>query len=94
MSAPWFARTRTSPRSRRMGPISWQGWVVVVGFAVSMTLGAVAMAIGFLTNHVALGVAAYVVLGGVGAACFIYASIAKGDASRTVADYRKDQKRV
>jgi hypothetical protein len=83
----WFARRK--PVGRALAPGSWQGRPVMVAFLIATQIGG----LWFLTfaqrGAVVLGVTAFVVLAVLGACGFQIALHAKGDTTRTVAEYRK-----
>jgi hypothetical protein len=89
----WFAAlNRKGYRNPRMTPISREGWLVVAGFVLSMLVGALLFAALMLTNHVALAVIVFALFAITGASGFLWASVAKGDTTRTVAEYRAMRK--
>jgi hypothetical protein len=80
----WFARRFPvgSPRNA-MAPVHWKGYAIVAVYVTLLVLGGVAFAW--------LGASGKLISG---AAIFIGLSSAKGDKTRTVAEYRRDARRV
>ena len=90
MSKVWFARVRSlSGPGSRMTPVSREGWMVVAGFIAAMLVGALMFVSLMLTDHGAAAVILFALFAIAGAGGFLWASIAKGDATRTAADYRR-----
>ncbi|TPM41513.1 hypothetical protein [Mesorhizobium sp. B2-3-4] len=102
MAGPyWFARNiRVGYVGRdRYGkgvmPIAWQGRAVIAGFVLAMICGGLLMAlVGFYANHLAIGIALYVILAISGAGTFIWAVAAKSDPDKSIADYRAERMRT
>ena len=94
----WFARNirvnyRGHDRYRKGAmPLSWEGWAVIAGFVVAMIAGALLMAlVGFYGNHLALGIALYVILAIAGGGTFIWAVATKSDPNKSMAEYRAER---
>lgn len=102
MAGPyWFARNiRVGYVGRdRYGkgvmPIAWQGSAVIAGFVLAMLCGGLLMAlVGFYANHVALGIALYVILAIAGGGTFIWAVATKSDPDKSIAEYRAARNRT
>ena len=98
MASPyWFARTfRAGSAGRgRYGkgvmPIAWQGRAVIAGFVLAMLCGGLLMAmVGFYADHLALGIAPYIILAIAGAGTFIWGVATKSDPDKSIADYRAE----
>lgn len=85
----WFARLPNRGRGgARMSPVSREGWLVVAGFVAAMLVGALLFAALMFADHVAAAVITFALFALAGGGGFLWASVAKGDTSRTVADYR------
>ncbi|MEJ0012591.1 MAG: hypothetical protein WDM94_08185 [Bauldia sp.] len=85
----WFAvLSRTGVGNPRMSPVSSEGWLVVAGFVASMFVGALLFVWLMIADHPAAGVILFVLFAVVGAGGFLWASVARGDKARTVAEYR------
>ena len=97
----WFARNiRVGDVGRgRYGrgamPLGWQGRAVIAGFVMAMLSGALLMAlVGFYGNHLALGIALYVILALCGGGTFIWAVATKSDPNKSMAEYRAERQRA
>jgi purine-cytosine permease-like protein len=90
MSDYWFARRFPVGHPRHaMGPISREGWLVVLAFVLAMIAGAViGMWLG-LSGAPFWGVISFAVIAIIAGAVLIVMANSKGDHQRTVADYRK-----
>ena len=89
MSAIWFARANIRPTAGiRMSPVSREGWLVALGFARAMVVGAAIFTLLLALGATLLAIAVYVLFAVAGAGTFFLAAIAHGDNTRTVADYR------
>ncbi|MEJ0098149.1 MAG: hypothetical protein WDM84_09880 [Bauldia sp.] len=85
----WFAiLSRSGVGNPRMTPVSREGWLVVGGFVAAMLVGALLFVWQMIADHVAAGVILFALFAIIGAGGFLWASVAKGDRTRTVADYR------
>jgi len=95
MTEYWFARRFPvgSPRNA-MAPVHWKGYAIVAAYVTLLVLGGVAFAWLGASGRLVLGAALFAVAAIVGASLFIGLSSIKGDKTRTVADYRKDARRV
>jgi hypothetical protein len=90
--AIWFAKlSNTGVGNPRMTPVSREGWLVVAGFVVAMALGALVFTAMMIQGNVALGVIIYVAFAVLGGGVFLWASIAHGDKTKTVMDYRRER---
>ncbi|BAV52438.1 Uncharacterized protein MLTONO_7536 [Mesorhizobium loti] len=94
----WFARNiRVGYVGRdRYGkgvmPIAWQGRAVIAGFVLAMLCGGLLIAlVGFYADHLALGIALYVILAIAGAGTFIWGVATKSDPDKSIADYRAER---
>ena len=94
----WFARNiRVGYKGydrygKGVMPIAWQGRAVIAGFVLAMLCGGLLMAlVGFYANHLALGIALYVILAIAGAATFIWAVATKSDPDKSIADHRAER---
>jgi len=86
----WFAKlSNRGVGNPRMTPVSREGWLVVGGFVAAMLIGAILFATLMAMGAVALGVSAFAVFAVIGAGGFLWASVARGDKTRTAADYRR-----
>ncbi len=90
--AVWFAKLsdRGGPGTR-MTPVSREGWYVVAGFVAAMAIGALLFTMLMMQGNVALGVIVYAAIAIVGGGAFLWASLAHGDKTRTVLDYRRER---
>jgi len=95
MTEYWFARRFPvgSPRNA-MAPVHWKGYAIVAAYVTLLVLGGVAFAWLGARGDLILGASAFAVAAAVGASLFIGLSNIKGDKTRTVAEYRKDARRV
>jgi hypothetical protein len=91
----WFARRFPvgSPRNA-MGPVHWKGYAIVAAYVTLLAIGGVAFAWLGASGELILGAAIFGVAAIVGAGLFIGLSNTKGDKTRTVAEYRRDARRV
>lgn len=95
MTEYWFARRFPvgNPRNA-MSPVHWKGYAVVAAYVTLLVLGGVAFAWLGASERLILGAVIFAAVALVGASLFIGLSITKGDKTRTVADYRKEARRV
>jgi hypothetical protein len=91
----WFARRFPvgSPRNA-MAPVNWKGYAIVAAYVTLLVLGATAFAWLGAGGQLILGAAIFAAAAVIGATLFIGLSSAKGDKTRTVAEYRKEARRV
>lgn len=90
----WFAKLPSrGVGGPRMAPVTREGWLVIAGFIASMAVGALLFVALMVTDHVAPAVIAFALFALVGASGFLWAAVAKGDTTRTVADYRATKQR-
>jgi hypothetical protein len=85
----WFART--GPLGRGPGlttPVSREGWLVVAASATAMLAGVLLFLALMLTGNVVVAVILYATVAILAGASLLWAAVAKGDSSRTVADHR------
>jgi hypothetical protein len=91
----WFARRfPLSDRRQSMAPVHWKGYAVAIVFMLMLLIGGMAFAWMGASGYMVQGVVVFVVAALVGGGWFITVAKAKGDHTRTVADYRKDAARV
>jgi hypothetical protein len=92
MSEYWFARRFPvgNPRNA-MAPVHPKGWAVVAVFLVAMLLGGLAFLLMAGAGQFAQGVVALAIAAALGGGWFLVVAHAKGDRTRTVADYRQRQ---
>lgn len=95
MTEYWFARRFPvgNPRNA-MGAVHWKGYAIIAVYVTMLVLGGMAFAWLGASGELIKGA---VIFGGsavIGAGLFIFFSNNKGDKTRTVADYRKDARRV
>ena len=88
----WFARRHASQTgqptwSGRFRPISWEGWVCMLGFVVMMALG-LALWVEASAQGVQSGWMGFVFLTVIGMGALFIAIRAKGDPNHTAADYK------
>ena len=89
----WFAiLNRKGYGNPRMTPVSREGWFVVVGFLVAMFIGALLFVWQMFADHAAAGVILFALFAIIGGGGFLWASVAKGDRTRTAAEYRAMRK--
>jgi len=95
MTEYWFARRFPvgSPRNA-MSPVHWKGYAVVAVYVTTLILGGVAFAWLGASGELILGAMIFTAAAVLGAGLFISLSAAKGDKTRTAAEYRKDARRV
>ncbi len=95
MSEYWFARRFPvgNPRNA-MAPVHWKGYATVAAYVTLLVLGGVAFAWMGAQGQLIAGAVVFGVAALIGASLFIGLSSAKGDKARTVADYRKEVRRV
>jgi hypothetical protein len=95
MSEYWFARRFPvgNPRNA-MAPVHWKGYAIVAAYVTLLVLGGVAFAWFGAGGNLIFGAAVFAAAAIIGASLFIGLSYTKGDKTRTVAEYRKDARRV
>ena len=95
MTEYWFARRFPvgNPRNA-MDPVHWKGYAVVAVFVTVLVLGALAFAWLGAGGEMIKGAVVFTMAAVIGASLFISLSYAKGDKTRTAAEYRKDAARV
>jgi hypothetical protein len=91
----WFARRFPvgNPRNA-MAPVNWKGYAIVAAYVTLLVLGGLGFAWFGASGQLILGATAFAAAAVIGAGLFIGLSIMKGDKTRTVAEYRKDARRV
>lgn len=91
----WFARRFPvgNPRNA-MAPVHWKGYAIVATYVTLLVLGGLAFAWLSAGGRAILGAAIFAAAAVIGASLFISLSSAKGDKTRTVAEYRKDARLV
>ncbi len=95
MSEYWFARRFPvgNPRNA-MAPVHWKGYAIVAVYVTLLVLGGLAFAWLGAGGQLILGAVIFAGAAVIGASLFIGLSGAKGDKTRTVAEYRRDAQRV
>jgi hypothetical protein len=89
----WLARLSSrGVGGGRISPVSREGWLVVAGFVASVLVGALLFAGLMLTDHVASAVIVFALFAIAASSGSLWASVAKGDTTRTVAEYRAIRK--
>ena len=93
MTDYWFARYRAGlPQnaSRGLVPLNWKGRGTIAAFVLCLVAGGLCM-IGFgLRDQFVIGIPLFIVLAIAGGGFFIWASVARTDPQKSVADYRAD----
>ena len=95
MTEYWFARRFPvgNPRNA-MAPVHWKGYAIVAAYVTLLVLGGLVFAWLGAGGQLILGAAIFAAAAVVGASLFIGLSVTKGDKTRTVAEYRRDARRV
>ncbi len=95
MTEFWFARRFPvgNPRNA-MAPVHWKGYATVAAYVTLLVLGGVAFAWMGAGGQLIAGAIVFAASAVLGASLFIGLSSVKGDQTRTVADYRKEARRV
>lgn len=95
MTEYWFARRFPvgSPRNA-MAPVHWKGYAIVAVYVTLLVLGGLAFAWLGASGELITGAVIFAAAAVIGAGLFIFLSNSKGDKTRTVAEYRKDARRV
>jgi hypothetical protein len=89
----WFAKLASrGAGGPRMAPVTREGWLVVAGFITGMAVGGILFLTLMLSDHVAPAVIVFAAVAIASGGGFLWASVAKGDTTRTVADYRTMRK--
>jgi hypothetical protein len=90
----WFARRFPvgNPRNA-MSPVHWKGYAVVAAYVTLLALGGVAFAWLGASGNLITGAAVFAAAAVVGASLFLILSSTKGDKTRTVADYVREQRK-
>lgn len=98
MTAPveyWFARRfPVGDRRSAYAPVHWKGWLATSIYLAVLLIGGGAFVWMGATGAPIQGAVAFAVAALVGAGWFITVANAKGDKTRTVADYKKEASRV
>ncbi len=91
----WFARRfpLSDPR-KSFAPVHWKGFVVAGAYVAALVIGGVAFAWMGASSYLIHGAVVFGLAAIVGGGWFIAVAHAKGDRTRTVADYRKANGRV
>lgn len=85
----WFARRfPLEDRRKSMAPIHWKGWAVAAIFVAAMACGGLAFLTLAIAGSMLWGVTVFVIAAVIAATWFIVVAQAKGDHTRTIADYR------
>jgi hypothetical protein len=91
----WFARYRPSPlpqnQSRGLVPISWQGRAAIAAFVLGLVLGGGGMLFFGLRDQIQIGIPLFIACAIAGGSFFLWASVAKSDPVKSVADYRAER---
>jgi hypothetical protein len=95
MTEYWFARRFPvgSPRNA-MAPVHWKGYAIVAVYVTLLVLGGMAFAWLGASGDLIKGAVIFGASALIGAGLFIFLSNSKGDKTRTVAEYRRDARRV
>lgn len=90
----WFARRFPvgNPRNA-MSPVHWKGYAVVAAYVTLLVLGGLAFAWFGASGNLILGGVIFAASAVVGASLFLVLSSTKGDKTRTVADYVREQRK-
>jgi hypothetical protein len=91
----WFARRFPvgNPRNA-MAPVHWKGYAIVAVYVTLLVLGGLGFAWFGAGGKLILGAAIFAAAALVGASLFIGLSSARGDKTRTAAEYRRDAQSV
>ncbi|WP_395648169.1 hypothetical protein [Terricaulis sp.] len=91
----WFARRFPvgNPRNA-MSPVNWKGYLATLAFVLSLGAAGVVFAWLGASGEMLKGVLIFAGAAIVGTAAFLGVVNAKGDSSRTVADYKKGAARA
>lgn len=93
MAHYWFARYKLGPgrtQSKGLVPLNWKGVAVIAGFVAGLVVGGLAFLLFGLRDQFFPGIACFVILAAAGAITFLWASVARTDPTKSVADYRVD----
>lgn len=91
----WFARRFPvgDPRNA-FAPVHWKGFAVAGIFVAALVIGAIAFSWMAASGYLMQGAVVFITAAAVGGGWFITVATAKGDKTRTVADYQKAAPRV
>jgi len=85
----WFARRfPLTDRRKAMAPVHWKGWAAALIFIAALGVGGLGFLWMALSGHLVQGVVVFAIAAVVAAGWFITIAVAKGDPTRTVAEYR------
>lgn len=91
----WFARRfPVSDRRNAFAPVHWKGYAASGVFVVALLMGGFAFAWMGASGDLVWGSIVFAISAIVAAGWFITVANAKGDKTRTVADYKKANTRV
>ncbi|HYD85846.1 MAG TPA: hypothetical protein VEA80_00060 [Vitreimonas sp.] len=91
----WFARRfPVGDRRNAFAPVHWKGFVAAGVFVLTLLIGGFAFAWMGASGDLMWGSVVFAVTAFVSAGWFITVANAKGDKTRTVADYKKANSRV
>jgi hypothetical protein len=91
----WFARRfPVGDRRNAFAPVHWKGWAVAGVYVAALVVGGLAFAWMGASGYLIQGAVVFIIAAIVGGGWFIVVANAKGDKTRTVADYRKAPARV
>jgi hypothetical protein len=93
MTEYWFARYKPGlPQnaSRGLMPINWKGRMAIAAFVLGLVLGGAGMLLFGLRDQAQIGIPLFIVLAIAGGSFFLWASVARTDPNKSVADYRAD----
>ncbi|MBC7770271.1 MAG: hypothetical protein H7124_15935 [Phycisphaerales bacterium] len=91
----WFARRfAVGDRRNTFAPVHWKGFAATAVFIVALLIGGMAFAWMGASGDLLQGAILFAVCAFVAAGWFITVATAKGDKTRTVADYKKANPRV
>jgi hypothetical protein len=94
MTQYWFARYKPGlpqNQSRGLLALNWKGRAAIATFVLGLLLGAASMLFFGLRDQFVIGVPLFVVLAIAGGSFFLWASVARTDPVKSVADYRGER---
>ncbi len=96
MTEYWFARYRPSAPPQNAGrglvPLNWKGRLAIAAFVLGLVLGGVLMLLFGLRDQMQIGIPLFIVLAIAGGAFFLWASVARTDPVKSVADHMAERK--
>lgn len=91
----WFARRfPAGDRRNAFAPVTWKGYAATAIYVAVLLIGGAGFAWISASGYLIQGLLVFSVAAMVGSVWFISVANAKGDKTRTVADYRKAPPRV